>query len=127
MRFNRQKCFLLSIFILTSCDPDFSVEYVIENKTENDVSLSVYQLLDPTKGPNSYDTIIAGSESLLIYSFSSLGVYSNPTDTITIFDSLIVSKDNVASLKRFKQFNDWKYSVNETNHRYELEITEDDF
>ena len=97
------------------------------NSTDNDIQIKIYKLSDPYLGLTSYDTIILKDKSVKFYSYGQIGEYRNPSDTITIFDSLVVTKNNIKSLKYFKQLNEWNYSIKESYHLYQLDIKSSDF
>jgi hypothetical protein len=118
----------------TSCDPDVSVDYNITNNTNEELEVKIFGLRDMYQGIlQEYDTVIGQGEKINIYRYSSLGSdYINPSDTITIFDSIQVAKNNINAKSDFKKLETWDYSEKRYKYGgglyvYELNIKNDDF
>ena len=120
--------------ILISCDPDVNVDYNIVNETDEKLDVKIFGLRDQYNSiVQEYDTVIEQGQKVNIYRFWSLGSdYVNPADTITIFDSLQVSKNSVKAKPNFKNIDTWDYSEKKYRYGgghyiYDLVIKSDDF
>ena len=128
---------ILLFFVLllsTSCDPDVTVDYYVTNRTDRELEVKIFGHRDQYNSiVQEYDTLIGQGERLNIYRFSSLGSgYTNPADTITVFDSIHVVKNGLRAITDFKKFETWDYSEKTYkygggHYTYDLIIESDDF
>ena len=122
------------MLLQTSCDPDVNVDYNLTNKTDEKLEVKIFGLRDEYQGViQEYDTIIGQGEKINIYRLWFLGSgYTNRADTITIFDSIQVVKNNIKAKSDFKKLETWDYSEKKSKYGgghyvYELKIKNDDF
>lgn len=131
---DRKIIYYMFALILVSCDPNVIVNYNITNKTDDTIEVKIFGLLyrywDLTQ---EYDTLIGQGQTINIYRLWYLGTsYSNPADTITIFDSLQVFKNSVKAKSDFKDFDTWNYTEKRYKYgggcfTYELIVTSKNF
>jgi hypothetical protein len=132
-----RNCLTLTFFVAllyTSCDPIVTVNYKITNSTDEELEVKIFGLHDQYQGLlQQYDTVIGQGAKISIYGYSEISSdYINPTDTITIFDSIQVVKNSINAKSDFKKLETWDYSEERYkygggNYFYELNIKNDDF
>lgn len=122
------------MLLQTSCDPEVNVDYNLINKTDEKLEVKIFGLRDEYQGViQEYDTIIGQGEKINIYRLWFLGSgYSNPADTITIFDSIHVFRNSIKAKSDFKKLETWDYSEKKYKYGgghyiYELSIKNEDF
>lgn len=126
---------LLPVFFsLQSCDPDIAITYDIINKTDDELHIQIFALRNEyAEIIQKFDTTLSVGEKINIHSFTSLGSgYTNPSDTITIFDSIHVAKKNMMAKSDFAKFETWDYTENKGRYGgghfvYRLKIENADF
>lgn len=134
MKIFRIICITVLLFVLQSCDPYVDVAYNIVNKTDDALYIQIFGLRNEYgEIIEKYDTALSVEGKINIYRYGSLGSgYTNPADTITVFDSIHVVKKNMKAKSDFTEFDAWDYTENKGkygggNFVYILRIKNDDF
>lgn len=122
--------FSISSTLLLSCsDPAGRIDYVVTNKTDNDINLRVYINERYQYYLTGFDTLIYINETINTYSNSTgLGGKYYPSEAIMPFDSIFLEINNVRSNKSFTDLSQWIYTHDaKYKYQYELVIDEDSF
>lgn len=127
---------LFTLFILfsISCDPIVHVAYNIVNKADGVVEIRITGLRDVNYGILPvYDTAIQINGEINIFSSSDIGLLTvSSSDTVDIFDSLRVVKNNEIAKPDFRRLETWIHSEKRNRNgggvqNYTLTITNNDF
>ena len=123
---------LLTLVVLTciSCTPLFHDDFIIENKCEEDINVSVFFEV----GREQSFIVKAGSENTFFVD-EWIGEESNPEKITDFFKEIRIMKEEVVSIINYAEYKIWKKEVlpdskkygKYTNVKYRLIITDADF
>ncbi len=124
---------IVSLFIsiiLFSCDPTYSVDYVIENQTNGNISLLISKISKEKSDSNQ----ISSGTKLVIYSAFNIGQstkgYLNKLESLPFYEISILKNDTIQCTKDVLDITNWDKiypQYNGANGIIQLAIFEEDF
>jgi hypothetical protein len=126
----RRIIFILIALFFISCDPTFHDDFIIVNKCNEDINVSIFY-----QNGNEQNFIVKSQSEYTFYYSERVGGVSKEEKIGYIFQEITLTKDSVVSKANYADYHLWKKENVEdskramyyTNVKYYLIITPKDF